>query len=212
MTEEEKKKARQETIKKYNDKTKELRKQWYEENKERIKANNKKKQTEKSEYNQSYYQNNKEREKKRVAEYRANNPDKVKVYASKSKVIRNQWEKNKRETDILFKLKQNIRANIRLAIKRKCLNKTTKTELILGCSFEEFKNHLESKFEPWMNWGNMGNPKDGILGPNKSWDIDHIIPVSKAITVEELAILNHYTNLQPLCSYINRNIKRNLTS
>ena len=28
----------------------------------------------------------------------------------------------------------------------------------------------------------------------------------------DLIKLNHYTNLQPLCSYINRHIKRNLYS
>jgi len=35
-----------------------------------------------------------------------------------------------------------------------------------------------------------------------------IIPVSSAKTEEELLLLNHYTNLQPLCSKINRDIKK----
>ena len=59
-----------------------------------------------------------------------------------------------------------------------------------------------------MNWDNKGNPKDGILELNKTWDIDHIIPISTAITEEDIIRLNHYTNLQPLCSYYNRNIKK----
>ena len=58
-----------------------------------------------------------------------------------------------------------------------------------------------------MNWDNYGNPKDGIYAPNKTWDIDHIIPTSSAITEEDLLKLNHFTNLQPLCSYFNRFIK-----
>jgi hypothetical protein len=37
-----------------------------------------------------------------------------------------------------------------------------------------------------MNWDNNGNPKDGIIEINKSWDIDHIIPVGSAKTEEEL--------------------------
>ena len=41
------------------------------------------------------------------------------------------------------------------------------------------------------------------------WDIDHIIPVSSAKREEEIIKLNHYTNLQPLCSKINRYIKKN---
>ena len=59
-----------------------------------------------------------------------------------------------------------------------------------------------------MNWDNYGNPSDGLIEPNKTWDIDHIIPVSSAKNEQELLELNHYTNLQPLCSYHNRYIKR----
>jgi len=59
-----------------------------------------------------------------------------------------------------------------------------------------------------MNWDNYGNPKDGILEPNKTWDIDHIKPVSSALTEGAIVELNHYSNLQPLCSYHNRNVKR----
>jgi hypothetical protein len=59
-----------------------------------------------------------------------------------------------------------------------------------------------------MNWDNYGNPKDGMLEYNKTWDIDHITPTSSAITEEELIKLNHYTNLKPLCSKFNRHIKR----
>jgi hypothetical protein len=49
-----------------------------------------------------------------------------------------------------------------------------------------------------MNWENYG----------KIWDIDHIIPLASAINEQEVLKLNHYTNLQPLDSNINRNIKR----
>ena len=40
-------------------------------------------------------------------------------------------------------------------------------------------------------------------------DIDHIIPLSSAKTEEDIIRLNHYTTLQPLCSYTNRYIKKN---
>ena len=60
-----------------------------------------------------------------------------------------------------------------------------------------------------MNWENYGNPKDGIFEPNKTWDIDHIKPLSSFTTEQELLELNHYTNLQPLCSYENRWVKSN---
>ena len=40
--------------------------------------------------------------------------------------------------------------------------------------------------------------------------MDHIIPISIAETEEDIIRLNHYTNLQPLCSKVNRDIKRDL--
>ena len=44
---------------------------------------------------------------------------------------------------------------------------------------------------------------------NYGWDIDHIIPISTAVNDQDLLRLNHYTNLQPLCSKMNRDIKYN---
>jgi len=76
---------------------------------------------------------------------------------------------------------------------------------ILGCDIDNFKSYLESKFEDWMTWENRGLYNGEF---NYGWDIDHIIPVSSAKTEEELLLLNHYTNLQPLCSKINRDIKK----
>jgi len=43
---------------------------------------------------------------------------------------------------------------------------------------------------------------------DKSWDIDHIIPTSTAKTEEDIIRLNHHTNLQPLCSYMNIIVKK----
>ena len=86
--------------------------------------------------------------------------------------------------------------------------KNQRTEEILGCSFEEFKLHLESNFEDWMSWENKGLFNGEI---NYGWDIDHIIPISSASTEDDIIKLNHYTNLQPLCSFTNRHIKMDNT-
>jgi len=83
--------------------------------------------------------------------------------------------------------------------------KESKTELILGCNFDELKIYLESKFEDWMTWVNHGL-YDGTF--NHGWDIDHIIPISSANNQADIIKLNHHSNLQPLCSKINRDIKR----
>jgi hypothetical protein len=92
-----------------------------------------------------------------------------------------------------------------LAIKRNGFSKKSKTLVILGCSYENFKQYLESQFEPWMNWNNYGLYNGEF---SYGWDIDHIIPLSSAKTEEEIIRLNHYTNLRPLCSYVNRVVKR----
>ena len=93
------------------------------------------------------------------------------------------------------------------AIRRFGYTKKSKTYKILGCSFAEFKLHIESQWEPWMNWGNYGKYNGN---PNHGWDIDHIVPISSANSEDGVIALNHYTNLQPLCSKINRVDKRDL--
>ena len=57
-----------------------------------------------------------------------------------------------------------------------------------------------------MTWENRGL-YNGEL--DYGWDIDHVIPSSSATNAEEMIKLNHYGNLQPLCSKVNRDIKRN---
>jgi HNH endonuclease len=57
-----------------------------------------------------------------------------------------------------------------------------------------------------MNWENRGLYNGDF---NYGWDIDHIIPISSAKTEEEIYKLNHFTNLQPLCSKYNRDLKSN---
>jgi len=105
-------------------------------------------------------------------------------------------------------LRYRISNNITVSLKRNGGKKLSKTTDILGCSFDDFRNHIESLWESWMSWENYGNPKDGIYQPNKTWDLDHITPSSKATSEEEILKLNHYSNFQPLCSYNNRFIKK----
>lgn len=110
------------------------------------------------------------------------------------------------ENDVIYKLHRMIGNLIRYSTKRLDLVKSNKTQEILGCSFEEFKTYLESKFEHWMSWENYGKIEFGKF--NVGWDIDHIIPISTAKNEEEVIKLNHFSNLRPLCSYTNRYIKK----
>ena len=148
-----------------------------------------------SQRRKNYYENNKEKELERG-----------KNYCKKNRYIKNEYVRNRRKNDNLFRLTLNIRTLIGQKIRNGGYTKRSKTNDILGCSYEEFKNYLESRFETWMNWDNYGK-YNGEL--NYGWDIDHIIPVGSSITEKDLIKLNHYTNLQPLCSKINRDIKIN---
>lgn len=145
-----------------------------------------------------------------MKEWRLNNKDKVKKQSDKwyienkerRREPRRQYAKIRRKNDPLFA----IRSRVSTLIRTNLLRKKSKTIEILGCSFEEFKLYLESKFEPWMNWENRGLYNGEF---NYGWDLDHIIPTSSAKTEEDLIKLNHYSNFQPLCSKINRDIKKN---
>lgn len=162
-----------------------------------------------------YRENNKEKISNRFKEY--NLKPEVKAMRSEyAKTFREEnlldmrakaLEKQKRlrATDPFFKFKQNVRNGINKALKRNGLSKKSKTQEMLGCSFDEFRIYIETKFEPWMNWTNRGL-YNGTL--NYGWDLDHIIPLSCAKTEEDVLKLNHYTNFQPLCSHTNRNIKK----
>lgn len=147
-------------------------------------------------YNLNYYIENKSVIDNNMKEYYNNNKEKVKN-KTKNCIYK------RRKVDNLFRLKESISKML-----RRCLTKNIRANksLILGISLFDLKMHLESKFDSWMNWENYGL-YNGEL--NYGWDIDHIIPLSSAKTEEEIIKLNHYTNLQPLDSYINRVIKKN---
>jgi hypothetical protein len=151
------------------------------------------------EKNIEWRKNNSERVKQKKKEYRENNKTRIKEY-------QNSYFKTKKNNDPLFKLSCNLRVLINVYLKNKGYKKQSKTEQILGCPFNEFKLYLENKFESWMTWENYGK-YNGEL--NHGWDIDHTTPCSSAKSEEELLKLNHFSNLQPLCSKINRDIKKN---
>lgn len=150
------------------------------------------------------YLKNSEDYKRRSKKYVKNNKDRINQN-------RRVWKKNKINSDPLYKLSTDVRRLLWMSFNKSLdgrVIKNSKSIDILGCSFEEFKIHIESQFLSWMNWENHGDCCE-ILTYNCSWDLDHIIPISHAKTEEELYLLNHWSNFQPLCSKINRNEKRN---
>lgn len=174
-------------VERNKEKIKERRKSYYLENKEKIDS-----------YNELWRNSNPERCKEIGYKHYRENKDRIKVRRLKRTTMR-------LKTDELYKLTCAIRCAIRYSIRVRKYRKKSKTSVILGCSFDEFKKYIENQFEPWMNWDNYGK-YNGEL--NYGWDLDHKIPTSSAKTEEDIYILNHYTNFQPMCSFTNRYIKK----
>ena len=124
--------------------------------------------------------------KQKSSEYYENN---------KKEIIKRNYNytKKRKLIDPLFKLRHNISSLIYNKFNQKNgYTKKSKTSEYLGCSFKEFKMHLEKQFTKGMNWQNQGE-----------WHLDHIYPVSLAKDEKELIKLNHYTNFQPLWAFDN---------
>jgi hypothetical protein len=194
---------------------KEYKKEYYINNKEKIlkEYSNKLKTDEilrqkKSEYSKKWREENKEIIKIKKKEYRLKNKEKINKWREENKerikiLRRNYRVKNLKNN--MFVLKNHTRNLILKSLKRRGYTKKSQTHKILGCSYEKFIQHIESQFEDWMKWDNKGLYNGEF---NYGWDIDHIIPLSSAKTEEDIIKLNHYTNLRPLCSKINRHIKK----
>ena len=157
---------------------------------------------------QQYYLDNKEKINKRSIEYgKQYYIDNKEIYCERSK----KWAKDNKERyrervnkrnrqrwaeEPMFRMKSKIRRLMYSSFKRyknKGWVKSKRTESMLGCTMNEFIEHLKSQFKQGMTIENHGE-----------WEIDHIIPLSNANTKEGIEKLNHYTNLQPLWLKENR--------
>jgi len=170
----------------------------YEANKEKFKAraktyheNNKEKINKKQ---RARHEDNKKDINQQQREWKKNNPEKTKQYSRQSRkknkeniLASNKKYCNKRmKMDLLFAVKTKLRSVVYYAFKRIKQNKPADTQTLLGCTWEEAKAHFESLFQEGMSWSNHGE-----------WHIDHIRPVS-SFGPDELKIMNHISNLQPL--------------
>ena len=154
---------------------------WYEANKERLSARRKEPIM-------------KEKDRARKAAWYVVNKEahcargRARHHANKDS--RNSLKRDKYASDIPFKLSKLVKdAHLRSTGRR--IGKQGVTEL-LGCTTEEYKEYLESKFQQGMTWDN--HAVDG-------WHIDHILPLNESNTVlteEEKIKRLHYTNTQPL--------------
>jgi hypothetical protein len=144
-------------------------------------------------YKKDYYQKHKEKSSEQHKEQYLKNKEKIKQRITKYRKLhkkeRNLYEKNKRETDINYKIEVCLRGRIRKALKG--INKSKSTMKLLGCSLEFFKSYYESKFTKGMSWAKVMNGEIHC---------DHIRPCASfdLSKPEEQKKCFHYTNLQPL--------------
>lgn len=150
--------------------------------------------------------------KEKQSEYQKKNRERLRKHniasyhrhKDKRRIASSKYAKNRRGNDDLYRFITSARNAIKQSFVRNKFKKQSFSTDILCCSMEMFKEHIASKFEPWMNWSNYGKYNGEY---NYGWDLDHIIPISTAQTIDDVISLCHYTNFQPLCSKINRDIK-----
>jgi hypothetical protein len=103
----------------------------------------------------------------------------------------------------------NLRGNIyrslkELGIEYKKYDPNYSSIKICGLKKEDFIDYLESKMEPWLSLSDYGFH---TRRHNYGWDLDHIIPTNTVKTMDDFYKVYHYTNIQPLCSHTNRDLK-----
>ena len=158
-----------------------------------------------SEYSKKYKEKNSDKNVLNKKKWYKANKDKVlryqrEYYKENQQYIVNRvviYRRKRLQSDPVFKLKKNIRHRLSKILKT---NVSAVAFGFLGCSVEELKKHLESKFQPDMSWDNYG-----FYG----WHVDHIKPLSSfdLTDPEQLKKACHYSNLQPL--WAKDNFKKN---
>ena len=193
---------------------KEYLKEYYLKNKEKIKEYHKKYKLKNKEEiikrHKIYFLKNREKRLKQMKEHHLKNKEdhnkkmrehylqkkeqyqeRHKKYNSKpeTKELKRKHWKSRYKIDINFRLKNICKTRIYQALKFNY--KSASTMKLIGCTVDELRQHIESKFEPWMNWENQG------LG---GWDIDHIkacFHFNLEDPEQQRACFN-WSNLQPL--------------
>ncbi len=123
--------------------------------------------------------------------WRKENPVKVAEKDMKWRKENKDYAKNRKKSDPLFKFTCNIRRLTIQAFKNNSVKKSDKTNNIIGCTFKQAYEHIESLFTDGMSWSNHGTG-------NGKWNIDHFIPISSAKNEADVLRLSKISNLRPL--------------
>jgi hypothetical protein len=148
-------------------------KKYYESNKEKI-----------SEYYSEWRENKKEHLKEYQKKWREENRDKLRK-------TKRDYEKNRKDSDPLYKLVANFRTAIWTVLKESNVDKYGHYFDVLQYTPEELINHLEKQFKDDMTWDNYG-----------IWHVDHKLPITsfdiQEMGDEEFMKCWCLDNLQPM--------------
>lgn len=105
-----------------------------------------------------------------------------------NRIARSQYFKWRTCPSVL--IRRRLRSRVNRVLRGKL--KSAPTLTLLGCSLEQFKDHLESQFTHEMNWSNYG----------AVWHIDHKEPCSSfdLSNPADQRRCFHFSNLQPLAA------------
>ena len=175
-------------------------KAYYEANKEKIaerhKAYRQANKDKIAKRHKAYQQAKKEKIAEQRKAYRQANKDKIaeknKAYTQANKDKRSVYQKKRRTTDPVFKMKSRVGSSVRKALKNQGKTKGGSTFSALPYAPQDLVEHLEKQFDEKMNWDNYGT----------YWHLDHIYPQS-LLPYDNLAHPNFQKcwaldNLQPL--------------
>ena len=115
---------------------------------------------------------------------------KIKKYNEQNKERRNIYLKNKRETDVKFRLISNTRNRIYKSLKG--VTKQSSSRDLLGIDIDTYKKWLEIQFTPEMNWSNI--------------EIDHVKPICMFDVTKDIELREafNWKNTQPLLKHDHR--------
>lgn len=103
-------------------------------------------------------------------------------------------EKSRKESNPQRRIACMLRTKVYIAIRRQQSGfKSANTIELSGCSIEDFMKHLETTWQPGMNWENLGR------GEGK-WAMDHIRPcASFDLTIpEQQKLAFHFSNVRAM--------------
>lgn len=110
-------------------------------------------------------------------------------------LTKNERSKRARDNNPMWPMINTLRQRVHKAVKAQRSYKGSRTRELIGCSYQELRDHLAAQFEPGMSWDNHGE-----------WEIDHIRPVASFDLTDprEQEKCFHFSNLQPLWRSANR--------